>query len=51
MMMRHMQSRLRASERRHAAREKAEAAMHPAAIERAGSWFRDVGAGRSRGTR
>jgi hypothetical protein len=38
-MMRHMQSGLRALERRQQTREKAEDAMHPAAMGRAGWWF------------
>jgi hypothetical protein len=41
-MMRHMQSGLRMLRRDQAAREKAEAAMQPAAMARAGYWFRDV---------
>ena len=41
-MMRHMQSGLRALQRIQAKREKAEAEMHPATMERAGYWFRDV---------
>jgi hypothetical protein len=41
-MMRHMQSGLRTLQHRQATREKAEAAMHPAAMERAGWWFHDV---------
>jgi hypothetical protein len=40
-MMRCMQSGERSLSRRQAAREKAEAEMHPAAMERAGYWFRD----------
>jgi hypothetical protein len=35
-------SGLRALQRTQATREKAEAAMHPAAMERAGWWFRDA---------
>jgi len=42
MMMRHSYSAMRALERRQATRDKALAAMHPAAMERAGYWFRDV---------
>jgi hypothetical protein len=42
MMMRHADSALRSLERRQAARDKALAEMHPAAMERAGYWFRDV---------
>ena len=41
-MMRHTQGGMRALERRQAAREKAEAAMHLAAMERAGWWFQDA---------
>jgi hypothetical protein len=41
-MMRQMQSGMRALERRQAAHEKAEAALQPAAMDRAGWWFRDV---------
>ncbi len=41
-MMRLMQSGLRALQRTQEMREKAEAAMHSAAMERAGYWFRDV---------
>jgi hypothetical protein len=41
-MMRLMQSGLRTLKRDQAAREKAEAEMQPAAMERAGYWFRDV---------
>jgi hypothetical protein len=41
-MMRQMQSGLRTLQRMQAAKEKAEAAMQPAAMERAGYWFRDV---------
>jgi len=41
-MMRLMQSGLRILHRIQATREKAEAALHPAAMERAGYWFRDV---------
>ena len=41
-MMRHMQSGLRMLRRDQVAREKAETAMHPAAMERAGYWFRDA---------
>ena len=41
-MMRQSQSALHALQRRQAAREKAEAATNPAAMERAGYWFRDV---------
>jgi len=41
-MMRQSQSALHALQRRQAAREKAEAALHPAAMERAGYYFRDV---------
>ena len=41
-MMRQSQSALHALQRRQAAREKAEAALNPAAMERAGYWFRDV---------
>ena len=40
-MMRQMQSGYRALERRQRQREKDEAARHPAAMERAGYWFRD----------
>jgi hypothetical protein len=38
-MMRQMRSGLRELQRMQAEREKAEAAMHPAAMERAGYWF------------
>jgi hypothetical protein len=41
-MMRQMHSGLSRLERRQAAREKAETQMHPAAMERAGWWFRDA---------
>jgi hypothetical protein len=41
-MMRHAQGGYRALQRRQWVREKAEAAMHPAAMERAGWWFRDA---------
>jgi hypothetical protein len=41
-MMRHMQNGLRDYRRMQAARDKALAEMHPAAMERAGYWFRDV---------
>jgi hypothetical protein len=41
-MMRLMQSGLRILQRTQAAREKAEAEMHPAAMERAGYWFHEV---------
>jgi hypothetical protein len=41
-MMRLMQSGLRTLKHDQAAREKAEAEMHPAAMERAGWWFRDA---------
>ncbi|MGC1408266.1 MAG: hypothetical protein WA864_04880 [Acetobacteraceae bacterium] len=41
-MMRQMRSGLRELQRMQAQREKAEAAMHPAAMERAGYWFRDA---------
>jgi hypothetical protein len=41
-MMRTAQSALRALERRQASREKAQNAMHPAAMERAGYWFKSV---------
>jgi hypothetical protein len=41
-MMRQMRSGLRELQRMQAEREKAEAAMHPAAMERAGYWFRDA---------
>jgi hypothetical protein len=41
-MMRLMQSGLRTLKRDQTAREKAEAEMQPAAMERAGYWFRDV---------
>jgi len=41
-MMRQMQSGLRTLQRTQAAREKAEAATDPTAMERAGWWFRDV---------
>jgi hypothetical protein len=41
-MMRHMQCGLRALERRQAAREKALAALQPAAMERAGYWFHEI---------
>jgi hypothetical protein len=41
-MMRHMQSGLRMLERRQAAREKALAALQPAAMERAGYWFHEI---------
>ena len=41
-MMRQMQSGLRTLQRMQAMRAKAEAAMNPAAMERAGYWFRDV---------
>ena len=41
-MMRQSQSALHALQRRQAAREKAEAALNPAAMERAGYYFRDV---------
>ena len=41
-MMRLMQSGQRALQRDQTAREKLEAAMHPATMERAGYWFRDV---------
>jgi hypothetical protein len=41
-MMRQMQGGLRALQRTQAMREKAEAAMNPAAMERAGYWFRDI---------
>jgi hypothetical protein len=41
-MMRHMQGGLRALERRQAAREKALSALQPAAMERAGYWFRET---------
>ncbi len=41
-MMRHMQSGLRALERRQAARENALAALQPAAMERAGYWFHEI---------
>jgi hypothetical protein len=41
-MMRHMQSGLRALQRTQSMREKAEATMHPAAMDRAGYWFRDA---------
>jgi hypothetical protein len=41
-MMRHMQSGLRALERRQQTREKAEDAMHPAAMGRAGWWFHEA---------
>jgi len=41
-MMRHMQNGLRALERRQQTREKAEDAMHPAAMGRAGWWFREA---------
>ena len=41
-MMRQMHSGLSRLERRQAAREKAETALHPAAMERAGWWFRDA---------
>jgi hypothetical protein len=40
--MRQMRSLLRDYQRMQAEREKAEAAMHPAAMERAGWWFRDA---------
>lgn len=43
-MMRHMQSGLRALQRTQSMRETAEAAMHPAAMERAGYWLRDASA-------
>jgi len=42
MMMRQAQSGVRTLLRMQAVREKAEAAMQPAAMERAGYWFRDV---------
>jgi hypothetical protein len=41
-MARLMQSGLRSLQRTQAMREKQEAAMHPAAMERAGWWFRDA---------
>jgi hypothetical protein len=41
-MMRHMQSALRSLERRQAAREKALAALQPAAMEHAGCWFHEI---------
>ena len=41
-MMRQMQSGLRTLQRMQATKAKAEAAMQPAAMERAGYWFRDV---------
>ena len=41
-MMRQMQTALGKLERRQATREKAEAEMHPAAMQRAGWWFREV---------
>jgi hypothetical protein len=41
-MMRLMQSGQRALQRDQTAREKLEAAMHPATMERAGYWFRDA---------
>jgi hypothetical protein len=41
-MTRLMQSGMRSFRRDRAEREKAEAAMHPAAMERAGWWFRDA---------
>ncbi|MEJ0016903.1 MAG: hypothetical protein WDN25_10080 [Acetobacteraceae bacterium] len=41
-MMRQMQGGLRALMRRQAEQDKAETAMRPAAMERAGYWFRDV---------
>jgi hypothetical protein len=41
-MMRCMQNGLRALERRQQTREKAEDAMHPAAMGRAGWWFREA---------
>jgi hypothetical protein len=40
--MRLMQSGLRALQRTQAMRQKAEAEMHPEAMERAGWWFRDA---------
>ena len=42
MMMRQAQSGVRTLQRMQAVREKAEAAMQPAAMERAGYWFRDI---------
>lgn len=41
-MMRQMQTALGKLERRQATREKAEAEMHPAAMQRAGWWFREA---------
>ena len=41
-MLRHVQSGLRSLQRIQAKWEKAEAAMHPVAMERAGWWFRDA---------
>jgi hypothetical protein len=41
-MMREMRSHLRELRRMQAERDKALAAMHPAAMERAGYWFKDV---------
>ena len=40
--LRHVRATTLILARRHAKREKAEAAMHPKAMERAGYWFRDV---------